>query len=78
VVRSGPLVKRATQMVATVGSNTMMIAVRMSVTIAISGVATNGKPKPSAPWSSPASRVTHASHSSTAAESDSNGIAHGT
>src|SRR5450756_1299744 len=68
---SGPLVTSVITMVASVGSSTVMIAVRMSTTIATIGVAMNGKPKPSAPWMKPETTTASVSHRITAIGRDS-------
>jgi hypothetical protein len=47
------------------GNTTTMTAVRKSMTSAISGVATMGKPMPIAPWTKPAAIMTIAIHAST-------------
>src|SRR5450631_1294639 len=63
---SGPLVTSVTVTVASVGSSTVMIAVRMSTTIASTGVAMKGKPNPKAPWMNPASTIASVNHTRTA------------
>jgi hypothetical protein len=54
------------------GSRTRITAVRMSVTAAMSGVATMGNPNPSAPCTSPASMSTRNTHTTMVGDSDSN------
>ena len=67
-----PLLTMLAVTVARHGSNTRMTALRMSVVSAMSGVATIGKPSPSAPCTNPASAITTATHSSTPSDRDSN------
>ena len=57
---NGPDRQITATVVAMHGSSTRITAVRMSVTAAIIGVATIGKPKPSAPCTSPAKASTSA------------------
>lgn len=69
---SGPPVIMPVMTVARHGSSTRITALRISVTSAISGVATRGNPRPSAPCTSPARAITNTTHSTTPADKDSN------